>query len=387
MSYGLDFSEVRYETDHDGKRIKATIPYPMFSALVEFWIAARRAQSARAEATTRPGQYKASIPQVFISSSEADHVEPIASEALPPAPPNRTEAAWTQLMVQMKESCVPLEIAELEVPPPPSVKTRAANRFFFTQFLEAPPDEVLMRIEQGVYYLRAWREYRGFTVADAAELLKVGKATIQWHEAAKNLPREATLRKFAEIYDCSLEQLTPKPETVEPLSVQGFEAPKLKRSVSEPRSSADTDYPDAVLAHLLSGKSPMLAWRLYRGLTIRQLAEAYGAVEYNIKAMEEHAWLRPKTIDKLCPIFHCRPEQLLRPLGMPSCDAAGPDPRIVRAVKVIKTIRERRREEAPPPPPAMEEAFGRASVSETTGTTRRKKTQDRLVRMQKELAA
>src|SRR5579864_802861 len=64
MYYGLDFSEVRYETDHTGNKLKATIPYPMFSALIEFWREARRAQTASLETKSRPGQFKGSLPSL-----------------------------------------------------------------------------------------------------------------------------------------------------------------------------------------------------------------------------------------------------------------------------------------------------------------------------------
>jgi len=184
----------------------------------------------------------------------------------------------------------------------------------------------MTRIEGGTYFIRAWREHRGLTLADAAELFGRDKTTILWHESGKSSPSTLTIEKFAHIYDCPVDQITPKPEsdaspfrcaqiaqTDHPVS-----ASKRRRARSEPRSPVETDYPDAVLAHLMAGKSPMLAWRLYRDMNLKALAEAYGTTTSNVTSMEHNAWLRRSTIDKLCPIFRCRPEQLLRREGMRS---------------------------------------------------------------------
>ncbi|MFP3711607.1 hypothetical protein SB783_47320, partial [Paraburkholderia sp. SIMBA_009] len=46
---------------------------------------------------------------------------------------------------------------------------------------------------------------------------------------------------------------------------------KVRRTISEPRSPSDTNYPEDVLAHLIAGKSPMLAWRLHRGMNVKAL--------------------------------------------------------------------------------------------------------------------
>jgi hypothetical protein len=111
MSDGLDFTEVRYETDHAGNRLKATIPYAMFSALTEFWIAARRAQTAKIEATAKPGQYKGAL------SSIASGDEPPAVE--PPAPHsgaslNPHDRHWNNLIARM-----PVEPIAAPIPNPP----------------------------------------------------------------------------------------------------------------------------------------------------------------------------------------------------------------------------------------------------------------------------
>lgn len=53
-------------------------------------------------------------------------------------------------------------------------------------------------------------------------------------------------------------------------------------------------------------------------MTLNQLAEQYGGKAGNMKAMEAQAYLRRTTVDKLAPIFHCKPEQLYRAEGMPS---------------------------------------------------------------------
>jgi hypothetical protein len=45
----------------------------MFSALTEFWIAARRAQTATIEATTRPGMFRGSLQGAQAAAAEASN--------------------------------------------------------------------------------------------------------------------------------------------------------------------------------------------------------------------------------------------------------------------------------------------------------------------------
>jgi len=415
MSYGLDFSEVRYETDHSGNRLKATIPFSMFSALTEFWIAARRAQTAKLEATTRPGQYKGSLQAAQIPTPD----QPAATS--PPHHRNGSahpsDRKWNALLASLPEQPAAEPTPTISPPasePPPidsatkiavaPPKKRRGSRVFYREFVEAPPAEIMQRIAGGTYFIRAWREHRGLTLNDAADLFGRDKTTIIWHESGKTPPSALTLAKFASIYDCPVEQLSVKPGS----DTSPFDGARVKqanadaepkhRTISEPRAPAHTDYPEAVLAHLMTGKSPMLAWRLYRGLTLKALADAYGGREPNMKSMEANAWLRRTSIDKLCPIFRCKPEQLLRPEGMPTdrallkeqaalaaangnvappASAAQPKAATARKAKVAG-------ESAPS---AMEAAFMQAGTLEPRKEKERDRSRnDRLARMQAELA-
>ncbi|MBN3756101.1 helix-turn-helix domain-containing protein [Paraburkholderia sp. Tr-20389] len=341
MSYGLDLSEVRYETDHAGNRLKATIPYTMFSALTEFWVAARRAQTARVEARSRPGQFKGSLQAAQLPTPD----EPAAASPPPESlrPRNPHDRHWQTLInslpvvddppepeARLAVTSPPEEVFLAQASPArasPEVIKSPKERVFYREFVEAPPVEVAERIAVGVYFTRAWREYRNLTLADAADLFGRGKATIMWHESGKSAPKPVTLGKLAQIYDCPVAQMMPLPgsdtspftgEARKGESVVEAKAEKVPRTITEPRSPANTDYPEGVLEHLIAGKSPLLAWRLYRGMSVKALAEAYGTTTSNLTAMERNAWLRRSTIDKLCPIFHCYPAQLLRPDRMAS---------------------------------------------------------------------
>jgi transcriptional regulator with XRE-family HTH domain len=263
---------------------------------------------------------------------------------------------------------------------------------FYREFVDAPPAEVMERIEGGVYFTRAWREYRGLTLADAAELLGKDKTTIIWHESGKTAPKASTLEQFAQVYDCPVAQMTPKPESDDANTKdEAVAGSKARRAMLEPRAPADTDYPDAVLAHLIAGKSPMLAWRLYRNMTLKALAEAYGNTTSNVKAMEANGWLRPTTIDKLCPVFHCKPAQLLRPEGMPTSretmnELAGAiaDAGEVPSQDAVPVRKARAAGE--PVASAMEAAFMQAGTLEQRQRDKNRTRHDRLARMQAELA-
>jgi hypothetical protein len=146
MSDGLDFTEVRYETDHAGNRLKATIPYAMFSALTEFWIAARRAQTAKIEATAKPGQYKGTL------SSIASGDEPPAVE--PPAPHsgaslNPHDRHWNNLIARM-----PVEPIAAPIPEP-TLPVEAAESAAQAAVVERPP-----RGKPGHVFYREFRRSR-----------------------------------------------------------------------------------------------------------------------------------------------------------------------------------------------------------------------------------
>jgi DNA-binding Xre family transcriptional regulator len=158
---------------------------------------------------------------------------------------------------------------------------------------------------------------------------------------------------------------------------------RRSRTVIEPRSPAQTNYPESVLASMTDGKSPLLAWRLYRNMTVKALAEAYGTTTSNMRAMEHNAWLRRTTIEKLCPVLHCGPEHLLRPEGM-----RGGHDTIQEAALVVAGRAAATTEKVETPASAMEAAFLAAGVVDRRreDNERDRARNGRLQRMQAELA-
>jgi transcriptional regulator with XRE-family HTH domain len=209
---------------------------------------------------------------------------------------------------------------------------------------------VAAKIKRGIYFLRAWREYLGLSLKDAAELLGVDQSTISYNEGARYAPQQPLIERIAQAFDIPILQLLPKPgsdDSPHPLfdsarktgttknavastrpqsARKSNEKPKAEpRTVTEPFTPAGTIYPDAILEHMKARKSPLLAWRLYRGLTIKELADAYGGRPDNIETMEKRTWLRAAAASKLCAILKCKPEQLLRPQA-PTVDDNRPPP-------------------------------------------------------------
>ncbi|QQC64880.1 helix-turn-helix domain-containing protein [Paraburkholderia ginsengisoli] len=190
----------------------------------------------------------------------------------------------------------------------------SSQKFFAREFEEEPPAEVLEQINEGVYFLRAWRRYRGWSIDEMAELFGTTRSNIEQHEYGKARPSRTTLDRFATYLDCPVAQLTPKAgSNTQPwlTVIEGGDPNTPPHAKTEPRAPDDTDYPDVVLAHMIAGKSPLTAWRLHRRLSLAQLAEQYGSSAKNIRHLEESA-----TLAKLCPILHCKPEQLLRPASL-----------------------------------------------------------------------
>jgi transcriptional regulator with XRE-family HTH domain len=209
--------------------------------------------------------------------------------------------------------------------PEPLRKYRAVC--FFREF-EAPiPEEIAARIREGVYFLRAWREYRELTRRDVAELMGKTHDNVSRHENAYCIPGEKTLRAFADIFDCSLAQLTPKEgsstapwlEVVDDRGERGERGnpafpPASPQPSTEELGPGSSEYPKAVVAHIIGGKSPITAWRVYRDLSIADLANAYGCTPDNIKQLEaREGGLRRGTREKLAAVFHCPADQLQRP--------------------------------------------------------------------------
>lgn len=69
------------------------------------------------------------------------------------------------------------------------------------------------------------------------------------------------------------------------------------------------------MGHVLEGKSPLTAWRLYKRMTIQQLARACGSGQDNIRQLEERTNMREGTRRKLADVLQCKPVQLLLPAG------------------------------------------------------------------------
>jgi hypothetical protein len=324
MPYGLDLEAVQYLTDDQGKQHAMQIPVPMFTTLTEFWIAARRARTARTEAQARPGQYKGSL-QAHVPSGEGESIPTIPEQTAAPPAPFSSDGRWQQLLhhmpnlldqrlcrykpprsrgslnlggvVQPRPNSLetarrsgelsrtllhPVETSAVESASPEPKPKPAAVRFFFREFIAPIPDEVSALIRDGVYFLRPWRMYRELSTREAAELTGKTQQTSVWHERGCNRPSLPILQVFADAYDCTIEQLTVKPGSDRgPFS--RIESTHEKSPPAAGRAPANTDYPDAVPHSLIEGKSPMLAWRLYHRLTLTQLSEQYGTKAANLK--------------------------------------------------------------------------------------------------------
>jgi transcriptional regulator with XRE-family HTH domain len=332
MSYGLDLSDCRFITDHQGNRLRAEIPYTMFSMLVEFRNAALRAQTERTENRTRPGDYRASL--VVGPSAQPDTAsepprpdQPFTAQQHPPQVPKgkphsvarqQAEAMFAPAAPVSAPINEPASDAAVEVTGEPSKSTgKHRVQVFFPRVFRVPiPDEVARLIDEGIYFLRAWRLYRQYSVSDAAELLKLSGSAIACHERGYNVPDERTLQKFADIYDCTLEQLTVKKKT-NTRPPHEIKAEPVKSSAAP----IDTQYPDAVMGYMLDGKAPLTAWRLYRRMSLHQVAESYGSTVSNIEQLEKRESLREKTREKLASVLGCKPVQLLRPDGFEPSNA------------------------------------------------------------------
>jgi len=339
MTYGLDMSAVRYVTDDSGKRIDAVIPVTMFSALTTFWIEARRAETARIEARTPMRAYRGSLQDLpSLSNGHAPDTQDNRqiTRNKEPAAGGKFGRRWADLLSNLPAaldqgndaSGAPATLSAGDLSPAtesaPSVNEltprgqRTPQVFFARQFEQAPPVEIIEAVQRGVYFLRAWRDYRKLTRPDVAELFGKTPDTINWHENGYSRPKPETLVRFAEIFDCPLAQITPKAgsDTRPWLTVASGNGATAKAEKPEPRAPDDTDYPDVVLAHIIAGKTPLTAWRLYRHCTIAQLAQQYGCTAKAMQQLEDLPTLGARAITKLCPVLHCTSAQLLRPAGL-----------------------------------------------------------------------
>lgn len=310
MPYGIDTDCFEYVTDAHGKRVKALVPVSTLNALVEFWCAARRAQSDAHEVKARPGLRPAPL-RVMMPS--LDDPPPLSVSV-----PFASDERWRKLTEKLPDTpASPASPASLEAlaspahaPAPSPHKLKSKHAFFPREFIAPLPDEVALKIAAGVYFVRAWRQYRRLSLQDVADLIGKTKAVADKHEYGYSVPHKRTLQRYAEVFDCTIEQLTVKPKSN---TAPWLDVIKGTKPDIEPRSPEGTDYPTPVLAHLLDGKSPLTAWRLHRRMTVAQLADAYGTGQNIIKEMEARLYLKPKVIGKLCVIFGCTPGEMLRP--------------------------------------------------------------------------
>jgi transcriptional regulator with XRE-family HTH domain len=74
----------------------------------------------------------------------------------------------------------------------------------------------------------------------------------------------------------------------------------------------ETTIPHKVVTlSVLGNKSPVRAWREYKGLLQKKVADALGISQAAYSQMEKlDANLRPETIEKIAHIFEIDPEQL-----------------------------------------------------------------------------
>lgn len=339
--YGFDQSDWFYRTDHQGNRLRADIPYKDLAAMLEIVTAARRANTAALEARTPKGaNLKSSLGQVAISSSEQ------SSGASPPDLRQTILRADTTPSARNGRDALEAIFSGVPIPnellqaipraeaPAPAPKAKSVARIGKattghgkplhpqpTRFLEAPPSEVQVAIDSGVHYLRAWREYRGYTRQEAAELYGCSADNISKYE----LPTRASMRKepmrrFSQAYDCTVDQLTPHPKqprcklVIVPETGRDS-AEQAAAKAAGPRFAPDgTQWPDGVLKHARRGLGMVAAWREYRDMTLKGAAEQYGCTAQAFKVIEGNASMRDKTREKLARVFHCKPEQLLLPI-------------------------------------------------------------------------
>jgi transcriptional regulator with XRE-family HTH domain len=313
MAYGLQTDLVRFEVDEHGTRTRAILPLSMYTTMLEFWNSARRAQTEQIEASTKPGKFRTSLSAVT-PSGQADLTDP-------PPPTFRHDQHWQNLLEKLPDAPPvqsPVTAPAAPATPPAALPKKNKQTFYPREFVGPVPHEVTERINHGVYFLKAWREYRGLTLADIAGLCGLTTKGVQYFDYGYLKPRRETLERFALVFDCTLEQLTVKPKSNTQAWLKIVETGAAPaKPLAEEFAPEETDYPDGVLHSMMAGKSPLTAWRLLRGWSVADLAAKYGTrTQKAVKDMEAEKHLSLKTRTKLALIFHCEPVQLLRPEGL-----------------------------------------------------------------------
>ena len=80
---------------------------------------------------------------------------------------------------------------------------------------------------------------------------------------------------------------------------------------NETGTSDDVRYPNDVINILAEkGCTMQAAWRIYRGLTQKQVAEALGIKQSTVSEFEKSERPRKDNIERLATLYRCSPEQL-----------------------------------------------------------------------------
>ncbi|CAI0719049.1 Helix-turn-helix [Serratia liquefaciens] len=80
---------------------------------------------------------------------------------------------------------------------------------------------------------------------------------------------------------------------------------------NEAGASDDVKYPDEVISILAQKDCSMqAAWRIYRGMTQKQVANALGIKQSTVSEFEKAERPRRDNIERLAKLYDCSPEQL-----------------------------------------------------------------------------
>lgn len=81
---------------------------------------------------------------------------------------------------------------------------------------------------------------------------------------------------------------------------------------NEEGASDNVRYPNDVIT-ILSDKNCTMqaAWRIYRGMTQKQVAEALGITQATVSEFEKSERPRKDNLNRLAKLYNCSPEQLV----------------------------------------------------------------------------
>ncbi|MBP2167608.1 DNA-binding Xre family transcriptional regulator [Erwinia toletana] len=79
----------------------------------------------------------------------------------------------------------------------------------------------------------------------------------------------------------------------------------------EAGASDNVKYPNEVI-NIFSAKNCTMqaAWRLYRGMTQKQVAEKLGITQASVSVFEKSEKPRKENLERLAALYQCTPEQL-----------------------------------------------------------------------------